>query len=66
MTPFDREYRDAARSAMWVSTAAGVFLAFGWPYVFGFDAASGAFHAVAVATLVAWLASIAAVLAARR
>ena len=58
--------KSAARFALWISSAAGVFLAFGWPYVFGFDAASGAFHAAAVAALVAWLASMAAVLASRR
>lgn len=55
-----------ARGAIALSTGAAVFLAFGWPFVFGNDPASDAFHAVAVATLIAWLAAVAAGLLARR
>jgi hypothetical protein len=54
------------RAVIAVSTALGVFCAFGWPYVFGFEPASAAFHAVAIATLIAWFASLAVALAAKR
>jgi hypothetical protein len=49
-----------------IAALAGIFLAFGWPFVFGPDPSSPAFHVAAVATLVALLASIAAILATRR
>jgi hypothetical protein len=56
----------AVRWAMWTSIAAGVFLAFGWPFVVGPDPSSESFHVAAIATLVALLGSIAAVLATNR
>ena len=56
----------AARWAMWTSTAAGVFLAFGWPFILGPDPSSESFHVAAIATLVALLGSIAAILAMKR
>jgi len=55
-----------ARLSMYLSAAAGVFCGFAWPFVFGADPASEAFHVAAVATLVALLASIAAAVVARR
>ena len=58
--------RRVARAMMWWSALAGIFLAFGWPLVVGADPASEAFHVAAVATLVAFLGSIAAVLATKR
>lgn len=58
--------RSLARAGLWASAAAGVFLAFAWPFAFGTDASSEPFHAIAIVTLVALLASIAASLAARR
>ena len=58
--------KNAARLAMYLATAIAAFLAFGWPYVFGNDPASEAFHVAAVAVLLAWLASIVAALVARR
>ena len=56
----------AARAVMWLSIAAGMFLAFGWPLVVGTDPASESFHAAAITTLVALLASIGAILAMKR
>ena len=55
-----------ARWTMWASCVVGVFLAFGWPFAFGADPSSEAFHVVSVATLVAFLGSIVAILAKRR
>ena len=52
--------------AMYVAALAGVFLAFGWPFVFGTDPSSSEFHVAAVATLVLLFASIAANLVRRR
>ena len=51
---------------MWSSALTGVFLAFGWPLVVSSDPASKAYHVAAVATLVAFLVSVAAVLATKR
>lgn len=56
----------AARAVMWVSALAGMFLAFGWPLAVSPDPASPVFHGLAVATLVAFLASLAAILAMKR
>jgi len=58
--------RLAARAMMWLSTLAGIFLAFGWPLVVASDPASETFHVAAVATLVAFFGSIVAVLATKR
>ena len=58
--------RLAARIVMGLSAGAGVFLAFGWPFVMGNDPASEAFHVAAVVTLVAFLGSITAALWTRR
>ena len=55
-----------ARWAMWVTAAAGVFLAFGWPFVFGPDPSNESFRIAAIATLVAFLGSLAAILAMKR
>ena len=55
-----------ARRLMIASALAGAFLAFGWPMLVSADPASETFHACAVATLVIFLASTAAALAARR
>jgi hypothetical protein len=54
------------REVLWIAALSGIFLAFGWPFIVGADPTSEAFHAIAVATLVALLASIAAILARRR
>jgi hypothetical protein len=56
----------ASRTAMWLSALAGVFLAFGWPFLPGADPSSETFHVLAVGTLVVLLGSIAAALATRR
>jgi hypothetical protein len=56
----------ASRFAMWLSVLAGVFLAFGWPFLPGADPSSETFHVFAVGTLIALLASITATLAAKR
>ena len=58
--------RDVARMTLWASAMMGVFLAFGWPFAFGPDPSSGSFHFAAVATLLVFLGSIAAILATRR
>jgi hypothetical protein len=58
--------RQVARVMMGSSALAGIFLAFGWPLVIAADPASEAFHVAAVATLVAFLGSLAAVLATKR
>lgn len=52
-----------------LSVASCVFLAFGWPFLVTSDPADGAFRVVAVGSLMAFLASLAAVIllkAARR
>ena len=54
------------RMILWIAALSGIFLAFGWPFVFGPDPSSDAFHIAAIATLVALLGSIAAILATRR
>ena len=54
------------RGVLWIASLSGIFLAFGWPFAFGADPSSETFHVAAVATLVALLASIAAILARRR
>jgi hypothetical protein len=54
------------RVVLWIAALSGIFLAFGWPFTFGPDPSSEAFHAAAVATLIALLSSIAAILATRR
>jgi hypothetical protein len=58
--------RATARATLCASAIAGVFLAFGWPFAFGNDPASEAFHVIAVATLAALLGSIFAVLWTKR
>ena len=58
--------KSAARIVMYLATLLAVVLAFGWPYVFGDDPASETFHVAAVATLLAWLGSVTAMLVARR
>ena len=54
------------RVVLWIAALSGIFLAFGWPFVFGNDPSSEAFHVAAIATLAAFLGSIAAILAAKR
>jgi hypothetical protein len=58
--------RGLARALMWISAASGVFLAFGWPLLVSADPSSPAFHTIAVATVVAFLASLVMTLATRR
>jgi|KBSMisStaDraftv2_1062788.scaffolds.fasta_scaffold174676_2 hypothetical protein len=54
------------RVILWIAVLSGIFLAFGWPLAVGTDPSSEAFHVAAIATLVAFLGSIAAILATRR
>jgi len=54
------------RGVLSIAALSGTFLAFGWPFAFGADPSSEAFHVAAVATLVVLLASIAAILGRRR
>ena len=54
--------RGALRVALWAGAVAGIFLAFGWPLVLGPDPSSEPFHFAAIATLLVWLGSIAALL----
>ncbi|MBC8022911.1 MAG: hypothetical protein H7Y14_07315 [Burkholderiales bacterium] len=56
----------ASRLAMWLSALAGIFLAFGWPFVVSADPSSEVFHVAAVGTLVVFLLSVAACLLVRR
>ena len=49
-----------------IAALSGIFLAFGWPFVFGADPSSESFHVAAIATLVAFLGSIVAILAMKR
>ena len=51
------------RAVLWGSTAASVFLAFVWPIAVSADPAGDAFRMFAVGTLVAFLLSLAAVVA---
>jgi len=51
------------RVILWIAALSGIFLAFGWPFAFEADPSSEAFHVAAIATLVALLGSIAAILA---
>lgn len=46
------------KAAMWSSLAAGVFLAFGWPFLVSRDPASVAFRWMATATLVVFLVAL--------
>ena len=54
------------RVVLWIAALSGIFLAFGWPLVVGPDPSSEAFHVAAVATLIALLFSIAAILVRKR
>jgi hypothetical protein len=55
----------ALRIAMWLSAGAGIFLAFGWPFVVSPDPAGEAFRLVAIATVVVFLVSLATLVFAR-
>ena len=54
------------RVILWIAALSGIFLAFGWPLTVGTDPSSGTFHVAAIATLVALLGSILAILATKR
>ncbi|HUQ29371.1 MAG TPA: hypothetical protein VM051_12310 [Usitatibacter sp.] len=54
------------RMILWIAALSGIFLAFFWPLAVGEDPSSIAFHVAAIATLVAFLGSIAALLATKR
>ena len=50
------------RVVMWSAVAVGIFLAFGWPFVVSTDPSDPLFRVLAIGTVVALLASIAALL----
>ena len=50
---------------LWLSVASGIFLAFAWPSLVSDDPASGAFEAIAKATLAVFFLVLAAILAAK-
>lgn len=59
----------ALRLVLWIAAAAGVFLAFGWPFVVSSDPAGGALHVAGIATVTAFLVALGAcacIAAARR
>lgn len=58
---------DALRSLVWIAAAAGVLMAFAWPFAVSPDPDDPLLHAVAIATVIVLLAAItaAAVLKAR-
>ncbi len=54
-----------ARAVLGLSAGACVFLAFAWPFLVSRDPEGAAFRVLAIASLVAFLASLAAVVAFR-
>lgn len=60
-----RRLHGVLKVAMWTSLAAGVFLAFGWPFLVSRDPASAAFRWLATATLVVFLAALVGLVIAR-
>ena len=55
--------RRLAATVLWLSAAAGVGLAFLWPFAISPDPAGAAFRVAGIATLVAFLAALAVTVA---